>query len=190
MKQLPKIIAITLLIVVISYISFCYGQKSSQSPITFPISPVSTPTTQVTPTTAIVTTSEPSKVITKSNIEDIKFTLPDSWQSQYRDGGLFISPKDNAGYYFIKMYDYPANIGRREYFCQINQYCIEGTTYFNEITVGNLSGYIARALDNSGGGSIIFATKNSNFYVIESFSSPSASEFSQHGQQFINSLIF
>ena len=125
-------------------------------------------------------------------LKEIRYTLPNGWTSKlYKDGidreSLMISP-ENGGYISILEYTYPGNIGRREYYCQIWKVCID-STYFTETQIGNISGYHAYSLDNSGGGEL-FGAKGNKFYVISVFNPPSPNEFEKNYQKVLDSLIF
>lgn len=125
-----------------------------------------------------------------ADLTEIKYTLPQGWETKLNNNNLFISPINGGGFLSIKVYDYPSNIGRREYYCQVSRVCIEGTTYFTEMNIGNISGYMANALDNSGGGSEYFGAKGNKFYVISSYNPPSPNEFEKNYKTVLNSLIF
>lgn len=144
-----------------------------------------------TPTTTLDTKTNPT-VQPKQNgaeLNDIQYSLPQDWNAEIRDGGLFVSPVKDGGYFFIKVYDYSENVGRREYYCQLVGYCIK-ETYFIETKIGNTFGYIANALGNSGGGPDLFSMKGNKFYIINSYSPPPPNEFVKNSRQFLNSLIF
>ena len=125
-----------------------------------------------------------------ASLKDIKYQLPQGWEVKLNNDSLFISPINGGGYLSIRVYDYPDNLGRREYYCQVSKVCIEGTTYFTEMNLGNISGYMARALDNSGGGSEYFGAKGNKFYIISSYNPPSPNEFEKNYKNVLNSLVF
>ena len=115
--------------------------------------------------------STPTPIIGQENgvdLEDIKYKLPQGWEAKLGSDSLFISPVEGGGFLSIHVYDYPGDIGRREYYCQVSNVCIEGVSYFNEMGIGNISRYAAHALDNSGGGTEYFGAKGNKFYIISS----------------------
>jgi hypothetical protein len=129
---------------------------------------------------------------TKVNTSSIGYTLPDGWTSEIRDNGtLFISAPE-GGYVVVNVYDFPANIGRRTFFCQITEhYCLDQTT-FNPIQIGNMSGYEALMVDNSGGGNEYFGTVGGSFIWISTFSpsSPVNNPFDQGIDSLLKSFVF
>lgn len=137
-------------------------------------------------------TVSPTKIITLDNsvsLKDIKYTLPKGWKAVMNDG-LFISPDQGGGFLSVKSYEYPGNIDSKKYYCQLSKVCIEGTTYYEEKKIGNISGYRALALDNSGGGPDYFGFKGNEFYIISTFTPPFPNEFETHFQEVLNSLVF
>lgn len=145
------------------------------------VSPTLTPQTSPTPATTVINGVDP---------KNIKVTLPEGWETKLNTNSLLISPKTGGGYLSIKAYTYPTTIGRREYYCQVSKVCIEGTSYFTEMNIGNISGYTANALDNSGGGTEYFGAKGNKFYIISSYNPPSPNEFEKSYKQVLNSLVF
>jgi len=131
-----------------------------------------------------------STQINGADLKNIKYKLSQGWEAKLNNDSLFISPVNGGGYLSIRVYDYPGNVGRREYYCQVSKVCIEGTSYFTEINIGNISGYIANALDNSGGGPEYFGAKGSKFYIISSYNPPSPNEFEQNYKSVLSSLVF
>lgn len=157
------------------------------------VSPSSSPTAIIegSPTPSTQTSPTPKVIQTKGvDLKSIKYTLPQGWDAKLNADSLFISPTTSGGYLSIKVYEYPTTIGRREYYCQVSKVCIEGTTYFTEMSVGNISGYAANALDNSGGGAEYFGAKGNKFYIISSYNPPSPNEFEKGYKQVMSSLIF
>lgn len=157
---------------------------NDNAPILLTITPTSTQNSDLV--------AAPSNIPTTNGVDlkDIKYTLPQGWEARLSDKQLLITPINGGGLLGIKVYDYPGTIGRREYFCQITKYCIEGTTYFKETTLGNISGYIANAIDNSGGGAEYFGAKGNKFYKISTYNPPSPNEFEKNFKNILNSLIF
>mgnify|MGYP001593933360 CR=1 FL=1 len=131
-----------------------------------------------------------SAQINGADLKDIKYKLSQDWEAKLNNDNLFISPVNGGGYLSIRVYGYPGNVGRREYYCQVSKVCIEGTSYFTEINIGNISGYTANALDNSGGGAEYFGAKGNKFYIISSYSPPSPNEFDQNYKNVLSSLVF
>ena len=157
-----------------------------QNEVILPPSP--TPITETSPTSILQTPTIP--VVNGADLKKIKFTLSQEWESKLNSDSLIISPKTGGGYLSIKVYNYPTGIGRREYYCQMSKVCIEGTTYYTEMNIGNISGYVANALDNSGGGAEYFGEKGNKFYIISSYNPPSPNEFEKSYKQVLNSLVF
>ncbi|PJE68921.1 hypothetical protein COU96_02590 [Candidatus Shapirobacteria bacterium CG10_big_fil_rev_8_21_14_0_10_38_14] len=128
-----------------------------------------------------------------TKLSEIKYTLPEGWEAKMRSdqNDLFLSPKEEGGFLAIKVYPYDGKTGRREYYCQLTKFCIDAT-YFTPVQTGNISGYKANALDNSGGGPEYFGAKGDKFYVISSFSPsyPPDNYFDRTFQQVIDSLVF
>lgn len=135
--------------------------------------------------------TEPPTKTTQTNgagLKDIKYEIPSHWEADLNDERLFLSP-GNGGYLSVQVYDYPENIGRRTYYCQVRDVCIE-KSYFTETNIGNISGYIANGLDNSGGGLEYFGAKGNKFYIISSYNPPSPNDFENHYKNVLDSLIF
>jgi len=116
-------------------------------------------------------------------LENIRYTLPQGWTAEIRDGGLSITPISGGGEFFIKVYNYSENVGRREYYCQLVDYCIAKTT-FTSVNIGNIAGYKASVLDNSGGGAEYFGAKGNKFYIITSYNPPAPNEFEKTNSLF------
>jgi len=154
-------------------------------------SPTSSGLVVASPTPILQSSPETNKTIVNGvDLKNIKVTLPEEWETKLNTDRLLISPKTGGGYLSIKAYTYPTTIGRREYYCQVSKICIEGTSYFTEMNIGNISGYSANSLDNSGGGTEYFGAKGNKFYIISSYSPPSPSEFEKSYKQVLNSLVF
>jgi len=139
-------------------------------------------------------TQTPTPLLTRgANLSEIEYTLPDGWVAEIRSeqNDLFLSPEEEGGYLAIKVYSYDGKTGRKAYYCQITNYCIEAT-YFTEMKIGNIPGYKANALDNSGGGSEYFGVKGGKFYIISSFSPsyPPSNFFDKSYQDALGSLVF
>jgi len=160
------------------------------------------PTPSITPTTTPTNSPTPTPTVDISQIKitqkdgailrEIKYKLPTGWKAEITEKkDLFISP-GSGGFLAISVWNYPKNIGRREYFCLVTKFCIEGVTYFTEMSIGNISGYSANALDNSGGGGYFFGAKGDNFYLINELSPsyPAPNEFDLHKQEVLDSLVF
>jgi len=128
-----------------------------------------------------------------AKLSEIKYTLPDGWEAKIRpdQNDLFLSPKEEGGFLAIKVYASDGKTGRREYYCQLSGFCID-SSYFTPMQLGNISGYKANALDNSGGGPEYFGAKGDKFYIISSFSPsyPPNNFFDKTFQQVLDSLIF
>lgn len=122
------------------------------------------------------------------DVGHINYTLPTTWKAEIQGDSLLLTA-DGGGYLSVKVFDYPG-IGRREYFCQITGDICATDTYFTAINIGNISGYRADALDNSGGGPVYFGAKGDTFYTIDSFSPPGSSDFQNTFQSVLDSLIF
>ena len=148
---------------------------------------VSQPTLTPEPTPTPTSTLEQEDGV---DLEDIKYELPQGWEAKLGDESLLISPVEGGGFLSIRVYNYPEDVGRREYYCQVSNVCIEGVSYFTEMSIGNISGYVANALDNSGGGAEYFGAKGNKFYIISSYNPPSPNEFENNYKNVLNSLIF
>ncbi len=129
-----------------------------------------------------------SSQINGASLVNIKYTLPAGWKATLNADSLLLAP--STGYLSIKVDDYNGTTGRREYYCQVSKICVEGTTKFTEMTIGNISGYMASGLDNSGGGSEYFGAKGNKFYVISSYNPPLPNNFENSYKQVLNSLVF
>lgn len=130
----------------------------------------------------------PSTIANGAHLESIKFTLPNGWTNKLNNGSLLLSPS-NGGYLSIKVYDYDGKTGRREFYCKTTGYCLDSSR-FTTTKIGNISGYKAESLDNSGGGSEYFGNKGNKFYIISTFNPPSPNEYDNNFQNVLNSLIF
>lgn len=156
-------------------------------------------TTQPSPT-PVTTSTQPVAQPPAQNgadLENIKYTLPSGWKTEITNDSLTgrslrISPKTGSGLLVIHTYNYPNNIGRREYYCKVTNFCIEGTTYYTQMQIGNISGYEAQALDNSGGGSEYFGAKGNKFYILSKIRdiTSETDEFNTHLREVLNSLVF
>lgn len=147
-------------------------------------SPTPTPSAKPTSSAGASATplASPKPVEKGATLEEIKFTLAPGWESEYRDNGLFIGTPDNTGYFFITTYPY-SGAGRREYFCEVTKdRCIPETT-FTPTKIGNISGYKADRIDNSGGGPMFFGAKGDTFYLINTYGSEKI-------YSFLDSLVF
>ena len=126
-------------------------------------------------------------------LADVKYTLPNSWKVEFRGDesspeAIMFSAKTGGGYFFLTSVKYDMS-GRRAFFCKIKAVCIDAT-YFDPVKIGNIEGYKANAIDNSGGGAIYFGSKGTKFYIIDSFNPPSPNDFEKHRDAFLNSLEF
>ena len=133
-------------------------------------------------------TATPIPQINGASLENIKYSLPAGWTAVFRDSGLDIHPA-NGGYLFIKVYNYDGKTGRRDYYCQTTNFCTDSST-FTSTQIGNISGYKAGALDNSGGGPEYFGAKGNKFYIISTYSPPPPNDFDKGFQSVLNSLVF
>ncbi len=126
-------------------------------------------------------------------LSDVKYTLPESWKVEIRGDksnpeGIMFSAKSGGGYFFLTVAKYDMS-GRRAFFCKVKNVCIDAT-YFDPVQIGNIEGYRANAIDNSGGGSIYFGSKGTKFYILDSFNPPSPNDFEKHRDEFLASLEF
>lgn len=144
----------------------------------------------VTEVPALIATPTFTPTVNTKGLDDIGFNLPQTWESKIVDSQLMLKAKNGGGFLAIKTYDYPGTTGRREYYCQVSQVCIEGTTNFTEVKIGNISGYLATALDNSGGGAEYFGSKGNKFYIIGTYNPPSPNDFENNYQIVLDSLVF
>ncbi len=128
-----------------------------------------------------------------AELSEIKYKLPDEWEARIRveQNDLFLSLKKHGGFLSIKVYPYDGKTSRREYYCRLTNYCTKAT-YFTPVNIGNISGYRADALDNSGGGVDYFGAKGDKFYIISKLSPsyPLDNYFDKTFQQVLDSLVF
>lgn len=134
-------------------------------------------------------TAKPNLTVNGAELAGIKYTLPSTWESKPTSESLTLSPKTGGGFLVLKAYNYPGDMGRRDYYCKLVGYCIK-ETYFESMNIGNISGYKASALDNSGGGDDYFGAKGNKIYIINSYNPPSPTEFEKSYRQVLNSLVF
>ncbi|MDP1722211.1 MAG: hypothetical protein Q8L37_03300 [Candidatus Gottesmanbacteria bacterium] len=123
------------------------------------------------------------------DLKGIRYTLPTGWGATLNADNLHLAPKSGGGYLYIEVFNYPGTTGRRDYYCQLRKYCIPETE-FTETTIGNISGYRATRLDNSGGGEEYFGAKGNKFYIIGTYSPPSPNDFDNNYKSVLSSLIF
>lgn len=144
-------------------------------------------------TVTLTPTSETSfptiTTIKGANLADIKYTLPESWYAKILNDALHLSPISGGGFLSITSYPYENSLGRREYYCEVRKTCIK-KTYFESVKLGNIDGYIANAIDNSGGGSEYFGAKGDNFYVIAVYIPPSPNDFNDNYRKVLSTLRF
>lgn len=192
----PILIILMIAITLGAYI--IYQNQSKPTPSQQTIQPTVAPMQQASPspqnnTVASLTTEN------GADLENIKYTLPTGWKAEITNRKdalgrhtLYISPEVGPGLLAIHAYNYPNNIGLREYYCKLTNFCIEGTSYFTQIQIGNISGYEAQALDNSGGGSEYFGAKGNKFYIISKIRdiTSTSDEFNKHFKQVLDSLVF
>lgn len=126
---------------------------------------------------------------TGARLQDIKYTLPENWETKLDSEKLMLSPKSGGGYLSITVGNYDQTTDTKIYFCQKNNVCID-STYFTETSIGNISGFKADSLDNSGSGPMYFGTKGDKFYSINSYNPPSPNEFENSYLQILSTLIF
>lgn len=141
------------------------------------------PTIQPAPTKNPII-QEPS-----GNLENIKFKLPSNWESEISNFVLRLSPNQGGGFLAIKIYGYDSSSEVSEAYCKTVGYCNPSTT-ITPVNIGNISGFIASGLDNSGGGSEYFGTKDNNLYIITTYTPPSPNEFEDNYQKVLDSLMF
>lgn len=190
-------VLLLVLLVIVAGAAYYLGTKNTkrdtQTTEVLTSSPVVT--AEVHPTIAPTSSEKmPTKTTTMPTangapLENIKYTLPSTWTSKLENGGLTLSA-NGGGYFHIRTYTYPGTMGRREFYCSLSSVCIEGTSYFNPMMIGNIDGYSANALDNSGSGIEYFGAKGNVFYVISSYGPPSPSEFENTYRDVMNSLVF
>jgi hypothetical protein len=140
----------------------------------------------IVPTKVLPTVS----VVGGASLLGIKYTLPSGWEASVSEDRLLLSPVGGGGYLSLKVYGgYSPTVGRREFYCKTVDWCVK-ETYFEEMKVGNISGYAAHALDNSGGGTEYFGAKGNKFYIISSYNPPSPNDFEKGYKQVLSSLVF
>lgn len=170
---------------------FIFGRKSVSLPPTSPESTIPTKesNSSISPTTTSTIISPTANQINGSSLKNINYSLPQNWEAKTIDDSLLLTPQNGGGYLSLKVYTYSGNIGRREYYCQITKQCIDETV-FTTARIGNISGYLATRLDNSGGGAEYFGAKGNKFYVISSYNPPSPNDFEKSYKQVMDSLVF
>lgn len=199
MKQKGFTSVVLVIIVIIAAVSGLYYYNAQRTtPTTIPVATSPTPTIQdedpsTTPAFTQSVSLSPTKItqVNGADVKNIKYTLPAGWNAKVADKSLTISPP-NGGYITVAVYSFSENMGRREYYCQISGYCIDGTTTFEEITLGNIPGYEPHGLDSSGSGPEYFGEKGNKFYRISTFcpSLPSDEPCGIHRTEVIASLVF
>lgn len=130
-----------------------------------------------------------SPVVTSggAKLADIKYTLPSAWQGSIQNNTLLLSAS-GGGYLSVTVSSY-AGQGRRELYCQLKNVCT-AQSVFTSTQIGNISGYRASALDNSGGGDEYFGAKGDKFYIISTYNPPSPNEFEKNYKKVLSSLVF
>ncbi len=187
--------------------------KTPVKSLTYLPTPSSTNQQAIIPTTSLAPTTQekaPSQVPTRTpsvirapitkpvvngkELSHISYTLPPAWNARIEYETLFISPERGGGEIAIGVYDFPQNASRREFFCKVTQdMCISGETYFEQVSIGNISGYLARRIDASGGGDQYFGAKGNKFYHISTYIPsypPAVTEFGLRYKDVLNSLVF
>lgn len=184
-SQLIKYLGIGALIVLAFVFGTLYQQKN--------YSKESSPAPQTNQSEQEVMNNDETEAFPASEqgarLEEIKFTLPTDWKSEIKDGSLWLTPVSGGGYYAIKVYEYSGTVGRREFYCSLVDSCIDSST-FEPTQIGNISGYAANGLDNSGSGQVYFGAKGNSFYVIDSYNPPAPNNFENQRQGVLDSLVF
>ncbi len=124
-----------------------------------------------------------------AKLEQIKYTLTGTWKATLNPDSLFLSPS-SGGYLSIKVFDLPEGVGRREFFCTVTIDICQPQSQFTPYQLGNISGYMATVLDNSGGGAMYFGAKGNKFYLISTFGPPPPNEYMESYTAVLDSLIF
>lgn len=164
--------------------------QNTQQPVQIsPTVSIENPTRTTVPSTSVVKTSPTVSQVNGASLANIKYTLSTGWKGEINGKNLLLS-QTGGGYLSISVYEYDGRTGRREYYCQVSKMCIEGVTKYMPVTIGNISGYMASGLDNSGGGNEYFGVKGNKFYIISSYNPPSANEFEKSYQAVLDSLVF
>lgn len=184
--------------VIFTSVGYTLRQKSPKPMMTEKVNevqPVATPTTTVAVTEALELAKEPTTVpktptTNGADLKHIKYTLPLTWEAKIDENNLFLSPKENGGYLSIRVYDYPQNVGRREYLCKITDWCAQATPTFREMKIGNINGYVVSELDNSGGGPVYIGAKGNKYYLIQSYNPPEPNDYQRSYEQVLRSLVF
>lgn len=94
----------------------------------------------------------------------------------------------DVGYLTIYVYGYNGN-DTKKYFCELVLDCIPDT-HFTEMTVGNISGFMAIGFDRAHAGTAYFGHKGSKFYIISSTNYSPSSDFDADYKAIIKSMIF
>lgn len=134
--------------------------------------------------------------LTEANLMGVKAALPENWSMEVVENTqgttLMISPDNAGGFIAIRAHDYVDTGNMQAYYCSIHEVCIPAMTEFIETPIGNIVGYKATPVDNSGGGRELFGVKDGKMYTL-SVSTPSVpeiTEFEMHSAEVLESLVF
>lgn len=141
-------------------------------------------------TNTIVSTTQTPFNPVKIDTGTIQYELPEGWNVSKDNGDLHFTRASGGGYIYITAYTYNGT-GRREFYCNIMKTCIPQTA-FTATSIGNISGYMASGLDNSGGGNDYFGAKSNSFYIITSYNPDNGTpnSFMESRIKLFRSLIF
>ncbi len=125
-----------------------------------------------------------------ASLNEIKYTLPETWTGKISKDTLLLSA-NGGGYLSITVHNYTyATSGRRDYYCKVREGVCLDSTKFTETKIGNIDGYLAEGVDNSGGGNEYFGAKGDKFYIIVSYNPPLPNEYYNNYQKVLDSLVF
>jgi len=156
-------------------ISFSYSKSDSNNALTTLDKILSTFKFVEIPLKTVASPT-PTVVVHGAEARDIGYVLPAGWVadlegSNDQSNDLFIYPTEGGGFIAINVYDYDPSVSEQEYYCEVQvDYCIDGVTTFERTTIGNLDGYQAISVDNSGGGAEYFGSRFDKFYTISTYS--------------------
>ncbi|MEO6508912.1 MAG: hypothetical protein ABIO02_03080 [Patescibacteria group bacterium] len=157
-----------------------------------PVSPTIVPSPSLSTSKPEVTPVIKPPFIKKSvSISNVTYKLPSGWDGEITQENTLLLTANSGGFFNITAFQYDGFTSRREYYCKLVEYCL-ASTQFTGKQIGNISGYSASPLDNSGGGTEYFGVKGSTFYIISTFSPSGSSEneFDKHRSEVLSSIVF
>lgn len=140
--------------------------------------------------TTLPTNPPETSVQNGSEMDNIQYKLPPNWTAEVKDGVLVFSA--NGGYLSVREIGNYKGTGRREFYCEVSKNSCINETEFNAMRLGNILGYKAEPVDNSGSSIAYFGAKGDKFYIVDywNFSSTYDTDFQKGYMQVIDSLQF